>query len=85
MVRKLELYKRSCEVHAPAGSYLDEGGATRLALVRFLARVDAQVSLQVGRSVELSATHTTAVRLLTCRHNRLFTQLDLNDIFLLNK
>lgn len=52
--------------HAQTGSYLDEGGATRLTLVGFLTRVDAQVSLQVGRTVELSATHTAAVRLLTC-------------------
>lgn len=49
-----------------AGSYLDEGGATRIALVGFLTRVDAQVSLQVGRPVELGSTHAAAVRLLTC-------------------
>lgn len=50
-----------------ASSYLDESGAARLALVRLFSRVDAGVSLEIGRSVKLGAADVAAVRLRTWR------------------
>ena len=46
--------------------HLDKPSATGVTAVRLLPRVDARVSLQVGRSVELRAAHVTAVRLVAC-------------------
>lgn len=50
--------------------YLNKACAAGVAAVWLFSRVDASVSLQVGRSVELGAAHVTAVRLLTCRGQR---------------
>lgn len=48
-----------------ASSYLDESGAARLTLVWLFSRVDAGVSLEIGRSVKLGATDVAVVRLCT--------------------
>lgn len=48
-----------------ASSYLDESGAARLALVRLFSRMDAGVSLEIGRAVKLGAADVAVVRLRT--------------------
>lgn len=50
-----------------ASSYLDESGAARLALVRLFSRMDAGVSLEIGRPVKLGAADVAVVRLRTWR------------------
>lgn len=48
-------------------SHLNKSSATGVAAVRLLPRVNAGVSLQVGRPVELSTAHVAAVRLVACQ------------------
>lgn len=48
-----------------AASHLDESGAARLALVRLFSRMDAGVSLEIGRAVKLGAADVAVVRLRT--------------------
>lgn len=50
---------------AGASSHLDESGAARLTLVWLFSRVDAGVSLEIGRSVKLRAADVAVVWLCT--------------------
>lgn len=50
--------KRICKT---VWQYLDKSGSTCVTAVRLLSRVDAGVSLQISRPVELRPTHITAV------------------------
>lgn len=63
--------------------HLDKSCAAGVTAVRFLPRVDAGVSLQVGRAVELGAAHVAAVRFVTCRRER--SPLDIGFISFVEK
>ncbi len=54
----------STHAHTP---HLHKSSPTGVTAVGLLSRVNARVSLQVGRSVELGTAHVTAVRLVACR------------------
>lgn len=49
--------------------HLNKSCAAGVTAVRLLSRVNARVSLQVSWSIELSTTHVTTVRLVTCKSN----------------
>lgn len=56
-----------CTLKSP---HLDKSSTTGVTAIRLLSRVNASVSLEVGRSVELGPAHIAAVRLVACQHQR---------------
>lgn len=52
-----------CTLKSP---HLNKSSTTGVTAVRLLPRVNASVSLEVGRSVELGPAHIAAVRLVAC-------------------